>query len=143
MKISTSIIGSTFAFLLATSCCWLPWLAIALGGAFGLTAFTEKLEAYSGLLMAIGTSFFAYSGYHFWQLKKQQIPSQSIELQSILTCPNCSFQKKETMPTDACQFFYECEKCKIVFKPKTGDCCVYCSYGSIKCPPIQTGRCDC
>ena len=140
MKISISIFGSAFAFLLATSCCWLPWLTIALGGAFGLTAFTEKLEAYNGLLMAIGTGFFVYSGYRFWQLKKQTIASQSIELQSILTCPNCGFQKKETMPINACQFFYECENCKVVLKPKSGDCCVFCSYGSVKCPPIQAGE---
>lgn len=41
------------------------------------------------------------------------------------------------MPTDACQFFYECEKCKKLLKPTEGDCCVYCSYGSVACPPIQ------
>ncbi|WP_449560078.1 GDCCVxC domain-containing (seleno)protein [Lishizhenia tianjinensis] len=22
-------------------------------------------------------------------------------------------------------------------QPKQGDCCVYCSYGTVKCPPIQ------
>ncbi len=56
---------------------------------------------------------------------------------SIVTCPECGHQKEEEMPTDACQFFYECENCKAVLKPKEGDCCVYCSFGSIKCPPIQ------
>lgn len=52
------------------------------------------------------------------------------------------FQQKreETMPTDACQYFYECEKCKQVLKPKQGDCCVYCSYGSVACPPIQQDK---
>ena len=58
-------------------------------------------------------------------------------LQSTISCPNCGNKKEETMPTDACQYFYECEKCKQVFKPKQGDCCVYCSYGSVACPPIQ------
>ncbi|WP_305076263.1 GDCCVxC domain-containing (seleno)protein, partial [Methylobacter sp. BlB1] len=43
----------------------------------------------------------------------------------------------ETMPTDACQFFYECKSCGTLLKPKPGDCCVFCSYGSVKCPPIQ------
>jgi len=28
--------------------------------------------------------------------------------QSVITCPNCGYAKIETMPTDACQFFYEC-----------------------------------
>ena len=41
------------------------------------------------------------------------------------------------MPTDACQFFYQCEQCKALLRPKAGDCCVFCSYGSVKCPPVQ------
>jgi hypothetical protein len=40
------------------------------------------------------------------------------------------------MPTDACQFFYECSNCKTLLRPKPGDCCVFCSYGSVKCPPL-------
>ena len=52
---------------------------------------------------------------------------------SIIKCPRCGFSKKETMPLDSCQFFYECSNCKIKLKPKPGDCCVFCSYGSIKC----------
>ncbi|WP_367285388.1 GDCCVxC domain-containing (seleno)protein [Arcicella rosea] len=63
----------------------------------------------------------------------------STELESIITCPKCGHRKLETMPTDACQFFYECEKCKVVLKPQSGDCCVYCSYGTVKCPSVQTG----
>lgn len=60
-----------------------------------------------------------------------------ILLQSILTCPYCGYSKEETMPTDTCQYFYECTKCGKMLKPKNGDCCVFCSYGSVKCPPIQ------
>lgn len=60
--------------------------------------------------------------------------------ESIITCPNCGHQKEETMPTDACQYFYECENCHQVIKPKAGDCCVYCSYGTVKCPSIQEGN---
>jgi hypothetical protein len=47
--------------------------------------------------------------------------------------------KTETMPTDACQWFYECERCKTILRPRHGDCCVFCSYGTVKCPPIQQG----
>jgi hypothetical protein len=32
MKIIPSLLGSVFVFLLATSCCWLPWLVVLLGG---------------------------------------------------------------------------------------------------------------
>lgn len=70
--------------------------------------------------------------------------NKNIILQSTLTCPSCNHKKEETMPTDACQFFYECEKCKTVLKPKIGDCCVYCSYGTVPCPSIQeTGKSCC
>jgi hypothetical protein len=57
--------------------------------------------------------------------------------QSVITCPNCGFAKRETMPTDACQFFYACEGCGATLRPKAGDCCVFCSFGSVPCPPIQ------
>jgi len=63
--------------------------------------------------------------------------TSNVILQSELTCPECGHKKTETMPTDACQWFYECESCRAVLKPKPGDCCVYCSYGSVPCPPIQ------
>ena len=68
---------------------------------------------------------------------------KAVELNSKITCPNCNHQKNEIMPTNACQFFYECENCKEVLRPKLGDCCVYCSYGTIKCPPIQAGESCC
>ncbi len=58
-------------------------------------------------------------------------------LESELTCPLCGTTKAETMPTDACQYFYECTGCRTLLKPKPGHCCVYCSYGSVACPPIQ------
>ena len=60
-------------------------------------------------------------------------------LQSIITCPECGYEKEETMPSDACQYFYECANCHVLLKPVKGDCCVYCSYGTEKCPPIQEG----
>lgn len=63
--------------------------------------------------------------------------------QSTITCPNCQYQKEELMPIDACQFFYECENCGAVLKPKSGDCCVFCSYGTVACPPIQPGEKNC
>ena len=61
----------------------------------------------------------------------------AVILESALTCPICSHTKTEIMPTDACQWFYECEQCHTVLKPKPGDCCVYCSYGTVPCPSIQ------
>lgn len=62
-----------------------------------------------------------------------------MELKSVITCPECGHKKEELMPVDSCQFFYECEECHAVLKPKEGDCCVFCSYGSVPCPPVQQG----
>ena len=63
-----------------------------------------------------------------------------VQLKSEITCPNCGYLKEETMPLYACQFFYECNSCKKLLKPNKGDCCVYCSFGSVKCPSIQQNQ---
>lgn len=60
--------------------------------------------------------------------------------ESAITCPSCRQTVTEVMPTDACAFFWECPNCHQVASPKAGDCCVYCSYGTVKCPPIQAGN---
>jgi hypothetical protein len=64
----------------------------------------------------------------------------ALVLDSILTCPACGFRASERMPTDACVFFHECGRCGTRLKPKPGDCCVFCSYGSTPCPPAQEAR---
>lgn len=61
------------------------------------------------------------------------------QLQSTITCPRCGYQATEIMPTDACVAFYDCNGCGETLKPLPGSCCVYCSYGSVPCPPIQEG----
>lgn len=66
--------------------------------------------------------------------------------QSALTCPHCGQVSVHAMPADACQFFLDCPHCGVTLRPKPGDCCVFCSYGSVKCPPKQCeardGSCD-
>ena len=118
----------------------------------------------SGLLIFYGYhlndsdywTYFLYTGMFgllaatIWNYRRNKIDGKcntcviyegkEVELKSIITCPKCGYKKEELMPTDACQYFYECEKCKTVIKPKQGDCCVYCSYGSVNCPPIQAGN---
>ncbi len=39
---------------------------------------------------------------------------------SEITCQHCGFKKTETMPDDACQFFYECINCLKILKPIDG-----------------------
>ncbi|WP_127513534.1 GDCCVxC domain-containing (seleno)protein [Arthrobacter sulfonylureivorans] len=60
-----------------------------------------------------------------------------IELESVLTCPACGHAATAQMPTDACQFFWFCPRCNSRIRPLEGDCCVFCSYGTTRCPPKQ------
>ncbi|WP_080408431.1 GDCCVxC domain-containing (seleno)protein [Burkholderia ubonensis] len=60
-----------------------------------------------------------------------------VVFESVLTCPYCGFVQRETMPVDACQFFYECLRCQARLRPRASDCCVFCSFGSVRCPPQQ------
>lgn len=60
-----------------------------------------------------------------------------IRLLSTLTCPACDTATEAEMPVDSCQFFWDCPACATVLRPKAGDCCVFCSYGDVPCPPVQ------
>lgn len=62
------------------------------------------------------------------------------ELTSMLQCPFCGHAELLVMPTNACQFFHECAACRVLLRPNAGDCCVFCSFGSVPCPPIQAAR---
>ena len=144
MAISTnkSVVASLVAFAIGLSCCWLPALIILFGGATSALGFADQLEGFSGIFLTVGAGLLTYGGYRYWKAK--QVPDNgsvesttSVILESKITCPHCNHTKIEVMPTDACQYFYECEECKTILKPKKGDCCVYCSYGTIPCPPIQ------
>lgn len=63
--------------------------------------------------------------------------SEDVEYYSTITCPECGHQTRERMPLDSCQYFYDCKGCGKLLKPKSGDCCVFCSWGDTACPPIQ------
>ncbi|WP_445147391.1 GDCCVxC domain-containing (seleno)protein [Dyella sp. Tek66A03] len=64
-------------------------------------------------------------------------------LESTITCPMCGQQATEAMPTNACIFFYDCAGCGACLRPKPGDCCVFCSYGTVPCPPVQQQKSCC
>jgi hypothetical protein len=68
---------------------------------------------------------------------------KTLILESTITCPQCGYAEEEIMPTDACLFFYACKSCGALLKPKPGDCCVFCSYGSVECPSIQRNQSCC
>lgn len=55
----------------------------------------------------------------------------------IITCPLCGHNEEENIPDIGCMYFYECKKCHERIKSLLWDCCVFCSYGDIKCIPKQ------
>lgn len=142
---------------------WTMWVfqAMVLISVGGLYISYEKHQCMYPLLVAIPSGLLIFYAYHIndshywvyflytgmfglllatiWNYKRNKM-NGTVEIQSTLTCPNCGHQKIEIMPTDACVYFYECENCKTRLKPLEGDCCVYCSYGTVKCPPIQAGE---
>ncbi len=63
------------------------------------------------------------------------------ELHSVVTGPDCGVARAELIPTNACIRFYECVGRGELLRPKHGDCCVFCSYATVKFPPVQAGEC--
>lgn len=63
---------------------------------------------------------------------------KNIDLKSKIKCPYCGFEKEEVMPSNACVHIYECSSCGKILKPIEGQCCVFCTYGTVKCPPKQS-----
>ena len=77
----------------------------------------------------------------FLPVNRSMIRMKDILYQSTITCPHCQNKTLEEMPDNYCQYLWICFHCHKQFKPQKGDCCIYCSYGSVKCPSIQKGEC--
>jgi len=138
MQYKKSIIASTFAFIVAASCCWLPALVIAIGGGTTLLGISNGIEQLSGVFMSLGVGLLGLGMYQY--NKKNKAVNKELILQSSISCPGCGHSKKEIMPTNSCLFYYSCENCNRRLKPLEGDCCVFCSYGTVACPPIQLNQ---
>ena len=59
------------------------------------------------------------------------IITEGIQPRSVLSCPQCGHATELEMPQDACLFFHQCDACYVLLRPLSGDCCVFCSYGSL------------
>ena len=60
-----------------------------------------------------------------------------MQLETVITCPNCSVKRTERMPQNECLYFYICTSCAAHLRPNVGDCCVFCSFGDVRCPSMQ------
>ena len=135
-----TLLGGGMALLIGSACCWLPALLIAIGSVTGIAGLSTGLNAISIPFLIIGILII---GYGINKSRNNKKKPMEVVLNSTITCPKCNHAKDEKMPIDACQYFYECENCKTVLKPINNDCCVYCSYGTMPCPPIQMDKACC
>jgi hypothetical protein len=62
---------------------------------------------------------------------------------TTVRCPECGGTAEVDMPTTSCQYFWECPTCETMLTPEPGDCCVFCSYGRVACPPVQQEQKGC
>jgi hypothetical protein len=104
-----------------------------------LVVFYAIHVSFSPLLMYVGLAGLSVTAVGNYLAGRRCAKCDTVILNSVITCPKCGHRQPETMPTDACQHFYECLRCRALLKPKPGDCCVFCSYGTVKCPPMQKG----
>lgn len=62
----------------------------------------------------------------------------STELLARITCPLCRVEFEAEIPERARQLFWHCPACEGVIVPKSGDCCVFCSYADRRCPSADS-----
>ncbi|WP_370623702.1 GDCCVxC domain-containing (seleno)protein [Polynucleobacter sp. AP-Reno-20A-A9] len=54
-------------------------------------------------------------------------------IESIVTCPHCQASEAINSEHGASQHLYRCRSCSAILKPKSGDCCILCSFGNRDC----------
>jgi len=59
-------------------------------------------------------------------------------LEAMITCPRAASRSRTKRPMPP--IFLRLHGLWHLLRPKSGDCCVFCSYGSVPCPPIQAGE---
>lgn len=111
-------------------------LAFSLLGTLALIAGGQGWISHWAIYPGLASLLTAAALNWLWRKKPQ--------LDSHITCSRCGHSEKLRMPTDSCLYFWDCPACEQRVKPKDGDCCVFCSYGDVPCPPIQlAGACGC
>lgn len=60
-----------------------------------------------------------------------------IRHRTVIKCPSCGYFQMETMPDGEPVVQWKCPNCGKIAEPRDGDDCVYCSYGSVRCPTAQ------
>ena len=64
-------------------------------------------------------------------------------LSCTVICPHCGHRAQENMPVAGHLHSLTCKGCGLVLTPGPGACCVFCSYGTWPCPPVQREKSAC
>lgn len=56
---------------------------------------------------------------------------------STITCPHCQGAEILELPRGASQHLFQCRVCNAILKPKSGDCCIFCSFGDLDCSSAE------
>ena len=115
--VSLDRIGSVGALIaaLAAPCCFPLFAAV---GALSCLALAYHFYAAFSLPMLYTGSFGLLVATLWNYLSGRKAPRPI--LSSVVTCPDCGHRSEETMPTNACLFFYDCPACAARLKPKPG-----------------------
>jgi len=103
---------------------------------FILVIFTINAQAQSDDLLAFNDT--SNTSETTETTETTSVVSFASALQSVVQCPSCGHKSNQEMRTNACKYVHKCDACSTVSKPLQGDCCIHCSYGSVKCPSKQT-----
>jgi len=104
---------------------------LILGAIAGLALFFSFHARFSALLVYLGLGGLCVASvWNYLLSRKRRGDEADVTLKSVITCPACGYRAEET-------------GCGARLKPKSGDCCIFCSYGSIRCPPVQSDAACC
>ncbi|WP_370624068.1 GDCCVxC domain-containing (seleno)protein [Polynucleobacter sp. AP-Feld-500C-C5] len=63
-------------------------------------------------------------------------------LKSILTCPHCQASEVISIEVGSSYHLYRCHSCSTILKPKSGDCCILCSFANRDCSSSEQNLAD-
>jgi hypothetical protein len=98
----------------------------------------SRREFLKSSCLAVGfLGFLGSAGRMFAIPRTSNLAWDGVVKNCVITCPVCNTKVQEVMSSETPKRKYHCPKCLTWLSPKSGDHCIYDSYGSVKCPPIQ------
>ncbi|WP_394352849.1 GDCCVxC domain-containing (seleno)protein [Flavivirga algicola] len=60
-----------------------------------------------------------------------------MSLKTTISCPYCHHKMTTKMSQTSIHYLHECNNCFKVLRVPKDNCCIFCSYGTRKCPSAQ------